>query len=72
MGSQNLDNQTRNIDRRGFLNRVTMAGAAAIAPTLAQAAPEPRLRLAQKEARAAPASSAITAKSVERLAGSAC
>src|SRR6185369_10650928 len=59
---------------RGFLNGLTLAGAAAVAPTLAQARPsaDPRTRLAQ----ATPAvgvspPSAITVKSVDRVAGTA-
>jgi hypothetical protein len=64
----------RSIDRRGFLNSVTLAGAAALAPQVAHAqatGSEPPVRVAQAGAPAASSVSAITVKSVERLAGSA-
>jgi enamine deaminase RidA (YjgF/YER057c/UK114 family) len=64
----------RSIDRRGFLNSVTLAGAAALAPEVAHAqaaGSAPPVRLAQAGAPAASPASAITVKSVERLAGSA-
>jgi enamine deaminase RidA (YjgF/YER057c/UK114 family) len=64
----------RSIDRRGFLNRATLAGAAALAPQIVQAqaaGSEPPVRLAQAGAPAASSASAISVKSVERLAGSA-
>jgi enamine deaminase RidA (YjgF/YER057c/UK114 family) len=73
-----MDNERESIitDRRGFLvGGVTLAGAAALtsAPTRpAGAAPSGGpVRLAQAGARAAPAASPLTVKSVERLAGSA-
>jgi len=63
----------RSIDRRGFLNSATLAGAAALAPQVvhAQASPsQPPVRLAQAGAPAASPSPAITIKSTDRLAGS--
>ncbi len=67
--------QNRIIGRRSFLNGLTMAGAAAVAPVLAQARPanaEPRIQLAQATpAVGASPPSAITVKSVDRVAGSA-
>jgi enamine deaminase RidA (YjgF/YER057c/UK114 family) len=68
-----MRNARRLFDRRSFLNSVTMAGAAAVAPTLVSARPsEAKVQLAQ----ATPAvgvspPAAITVKSVDRVAGSA-
>jgi enamine deaminase RidA (YjgF/YER057c/UK114 family) len=62
------------IDRRGFLDCVTLAGAATLAPQVVQAqvaGSVPPVRLAQAGASPASRVSAITVKSVERLAGSA-
>src|SRR5436190_6346546 len=63
----------RSIDRRGFLNSATLAGAAALAPHVAhaQAAPsQPPVHLAQAGAPTAAPASPITVKSTDRLAGS--
>jgi enamine deaminase RidA (YjgF/YER057c/UK114 family) len=62
-------------NRRSFLNGVTLAGAAALAPATAghAAQSDPLVRLAQANSAtsATPPASALTVKSVERLAGSA-
>ncbi len=64
----------RLINRRGFLDCATLAGAAALAPQVVQvqaAGSEPLVRLAQAGANAASPVSAITVKSAEHLVGSA-
>lgn len=64
--------QQGTINRRGFLNGMTIAGAAVAAPAMAQAqTANPGALIGQAATGAAAASSAITIKSVERLAGSA-
>ena len=70
-----MRNSRRLLDRRSFLNSVTMAGAAAVVPAVAQARPASAERPVQL-AQATPAvgvspASAITVKSADRVAGSA-
>ena len=63
-------------NRRSFLNRMTLAGAAALTPLAARAAPSPvsdpatRLAQANQGAGAGSTPAALTIKSVGRLAGS--
>src|SRR4249920_743118 len=62
------------IDRRGFLDYMTLAGAATLAAPSVRAqagGSELPVRLAQAGTGATQSASAITVKSVERLAGSA-
>lgn len=64
------EREGRTIDRRNFLNGMSMVGAATVAPVMAQAQTDPRSMISQAAGSAKPASSAITVKSVERVAGS--
>src|SRR5262245_14363379 len=56
-------------NRRSFLNGVTMAGAAALTPSSTRAASS-NVRMAQASQAAGGAATALTVKSVGRLAGS--
>jgi enamine deaminase RidA (YjgF/YER057c/UK114 family) len=61
-------------NRRGFLNGMTLAGAAALTPAAAHAAQStqsvPAIRMAQASQAPGGAAAALTVKSVDRLAGS--